>query len=58
MQDKIHDKFVEKLKSAMSTLVVGDGMSENTTQGPLINKNQFLKVNDFIFSALDKDVVN
>jgi len=45
VQDKIHDQFVEKLKAAMSKqIVLGDGVSQGVTQGPLINKSQFDKV--------------
>ncbi|CAL8095795.1 unnamed protein product [Orchesella dallaii] len=52
LHEKVHDQFVEKLKSAMSGLVVGDGLNPNSTQGPLINKNQFLKVSALVQDAL------
>lgn len=40
----IHDSFVEKLRNAMSGLVVGSGLNANTNVGPLINQAQFTKV--------------
>lgn len=44
VQDKIYDEFVNKLKGAISKLVVGDGFDPKTTIGPLINIAQFQKV--------------
>ena len=37
VQDGVHDEFVEKLVQATRDLVVGDGMREGVTSGPLVN---------------------
>jgi succinate-semialdehyde dehydrogenase/glutarate-semialdehyde dehydrogenase len=45
VQAGIHDEFVAALTAKMKeTLVVGHGLSEGTTQGPLINANGVEKV--------------
>ena len=45
VQSGIHDAFVAKLKEVMEkTLALGDGMDPGINQGPLINKDQFNKV--------------
>ena len=37
VQDAVHDAFVEKLVKATAALVVGDGMEDGITIGPLVN---------------------
>ena len=45
MQDDVHDEFVNKLAAAMNErLIVGDGLTDGVTQGPLVNYNALLKV--------------
>lgn len=44
MQAGIYDKFVAAVKAAMQQLLVGDGMADGTTVGPLINTPQMNKV--------------
>ena len=38
--DQLHDDFVEKLRAESAKLVVGDGMTEGTAIGPMINAGQ------------------
>ena len=44
VQREVHDEFVEKLVSAVSSLVQGDPLNESSQQGPLINEAATLKV--------------
>jgi succinate-semialdehyde dehydrogenase/glutarate-semialdehyde dehydrogenase len=54
VQDSIYDAFAEKLTAAVAELRVGDGMGEETTQGPLINEEAVEKVEEHIQDAVDK----
>ncbi len=54
VQDGIHDAFVEKLATAMTTLKVGDGFAEGVNQSPLINAAAVAKVRDHYRDALAK----
>lgn len=54
VQSGIYDEFTKKLKTAVSTFVVGPGLSGDTQQGPLINRAAFEKVQDHIQDALSK----
>lgn len=54
IQDDIFDEFISKFKDAISKLVIGNGLNETTTIGPLINKQQFNKVEAFVNDAVDK----
>ena len=36
----------------MDKLVLGDGMTEGVSQGPIINRSQFDKVNYFLLATL------
>ena len=38
VQDSIHDAFVEKLKTAIEAMTVGDGLEEGVSQAALINR--------------------
>lgn len=40
VSDRLHDDFVEKLRAESAKLVVGDGMTEGTAIGPIINARQ------------------
>ena len=53
-QDKIYDKFVEKLTQAVRDLKVGDGFGEGVTIGPLINMAAVEKVEEHINDAKSK----
>ena len=40
----VYDEFVNKYKAQIEKLVVGDGMKDGVTQGPLINRRAVEKV--------------
>lgn len=54
VQANIHHAFVAKLKKAASSLVVGDGVKTDVTQGSMIDDAAVGKVEDFIADATDK----
>ncbi len=48
VHEKIYDEFIDKLKNKMSKMKIGDPMDKTTDVGPVINKNQFETVMDYI----------
>jgi succinate-semialdehyde dehydrogenase/glutarate-semialdehyde dehydrogenase len=52
VQDKVHDAFVEKLKSRVSKLRLGNGVEDGVAQGPLINGRAVDKVNRLVAEAV------
>jgi succinate-semialdehyde dehydrogenase/glutarate-semialdehyde dehydrogenase len=54
VHDRIHDSFAAALKIAVQKLVVGNGLTEGVTQGPLINKSAVEKVEAHVADALAK----
>jgi len=54
VQDEVYDAFTDKLATAVAQLKVGDGMEEDTTQGPLINEAAVNKVEEHIKDAINK----
>ncbi|XP_063953071.1 succinate-semialdehyde dehydrogenase, mitochondrial-like [Lytechinus pictus] len=54
VQEGIYDKFCEKLKEYVSSLVVGDGTDPKTTMGPLINQRGLEKVERHVQDAVKK----
>ena len=49
VEDDVHDEFVAKLSRAMNErLLVGDGLTEGVTQGPLVNHSALHKVTTLI----------
>ncbi len=52
VQDGVYDAFAEKLKEAVESMVVGDGLKGETQQGPLINMAAVEKVEEHIEDAL------
>src|SRR5690606_7734060 len=46
-----HDRFVEKLAEAVSALRVGNGMDDDTQQGPLIDDSALAKVQELVQDA-------
>ncbi|MFM8450003.1 MAG: NAD-dependent succinate-semialdehyde dehydrogenase [Haliscomenobacter sp.] len=54
VQEGIASQFTEKLAAATARLVVGDGMDEQTSIGPLINQPALQKVERLIADAVDK----
>src|SRR5881396_559066 len=47
----VFDPLVENLTSAVSSMVVGDPLKEDTEMGPLVSKEQFERVKGFIDRA-------
>jgi succinate-semialdehyde dehydrogenase/glutarate-semialdehyde dehydrogenase len=54
VQSGVHDAFVAKLKEAVGKLVVGRGMEDGTTQGPLVNDQAIEKVERHLEDAVGK----
>jgi succinate-semialdehyde dehydrogenase/glutarate-semialdehyde dehydrogenase len=54
VQDKVYDAFVAKLIAAVQKLNVGDGSQPGINQGPLIDMNAVLKVEEHIADAVAK----
>ncbi|MCP1328033.1 NAD-dependent succinate-semialdehyde dehydrogenase [Halomonas sp. 707D4] len=54
VQDGVYDAFVEKLAARVKALTVGDGLSEGSTIGPLINQAAVDKVQRHIDDAREK----
>ncbi len=54
VQDGIHDRFVERLAQATAKLVVGNGVDDGVTIGPLINQAAVNKVQRHIEDARAK----
>ena len=55
VQAGVYDVFANKLKAAMAAqLKVGNGLTDGTTQGPLINTAAVDKVADHVRDALEK----
>jgi len=52
VQSGIYDVFAEKLAEATAALKVGNGMDEGVVQGPLINEDAVLKVQEHITDAV------
>ncbi|KAF7352867.1 Aldehyde dehydrogenase [Mycena venus] len=51
VQDSIHDKFVELLVSKVKELVVGNGLDDKTSAGPVVSKTQYDRVWSYIESG-------
>ena len=48
LEESIHDRFVERLKSRMAKIRLGDGMAEDTQMGPLISAEHLAKVENYM----------
>ena len=53
VQDGVHDAFVEKLVKATAALVVGDGMKDGITIGPLVNKKAVGDVDALVQASIE-----
>jgi succinate-semialdehyde dehydrogenase / glutarate-semialdehyde dehydrogenase len=51
VQDGVYEAFADKLASATSKLVLGDGLSEDTTIGPMINRAAIDKIQQHVDDA-------
>ncbi|MDO9345480.1 MAG: NAD-dependent succinate-semialdehyde dehydrogenase [Pseudomonas sp.] len=54
VQDSVHDQFAAKLAAAAHKLVLGNGMEQGVTQGPMIDEAAVCKVEEHIGDALEK----
>ena len=54
VQSGIYDAFAEKLASRVSELMVGNGMDEGVTTGPLVDEAAVQKVQEHIEDAVEK----
>jgi succinate-semialdehyde dehydrogenase/glutarate-semialdehyde dehydrogenase len=54
VQDNIYDEFATKLAQAVAKLTVGDGLKNQTQQGPLIDMAAVEKVEDHINNAVNQ----
>ena len=54
VQDSVYDAFVDKLKTVVSAMKVGDGFQEGTIIGPLIDNKAVEKVEEHVADALGK----
>ncbi len=54
VQDGIYESFAEKLAAAASKLIVGDGLREGTTIGPMINDAAIVKIQQHVDDAKKK----
>lgn len=54
VQEGIYDAFVEKLSAATASLKVGNGLDNEVSIGPLINKKGLDKVNEMVNDAVAK----
>jgi succinate-semialdehyde dehydrogenase/glutarate-semialdehyde dehydrogenase len=54
VQDGVYDAFAEKLVKAVAKMKVGNGMDEDTEQGPLIDVGAMETVEELVQDAVDK----
>ncbi|MGE8064583.1 NADP-dependent succinate-semialdehyde dehydrogenase [Pseudomonas sp. NPDC089569] len=54
VQDGVYDAFVEKLKTAVNRLSIGNGLEQGITTGPLIDTKAVAKVEEHIADAVSK----
>ncbi|MDQ8953271.1 NAD-dependent succinate-semialdehyde dehydrogenase [Acinetobacter rudis] len=57
VQSEIYDAFVDKLKSQVEKMKMGNGLDADTDIGPLINRKAVAKVEEHIADALSKGAV-
>jgi succinate-semialdehyde dehydrogenase/glutarate-semialdehyde dehydrogenase len=54
VHESIAESFLEKFRSAVNSLVTGDGFAEDTTVGPLIDEHALRFVEEQVRDAMDK----
>ncbi len=57
VHEKVYDEICEELSRIADEAIIGDGLEQGTTMGPLQNKMQFDKVKELIEEARDKGKV-
>uniref|UniRef100_A0A0P4VZV5 Succinate-semialdehyde dehydrogenase n=2 Tax=Scylla olivacea TaxID=85551 RepID=A0A0P4VZV5_SCYOL len=53
VQEGVHDQFLAALKEAVEQRVVGDGLKDGVTMGPLINATQLKRVEKIVQETVD-----
>jgi len=53
VQDAVYDEFVEKLVKATAELVVGNGMQDSVTIGPLVNSGAVSDVDQLVQASVE-----
>ena len=53
VHQNIYDQFINKFADEVAKIKVGNGMNENVSSGPLIDKNSLAKVKDHVADALN-----
>ena len=54
IHERVYDKFLEKFKTGMERVVVGDPRDEKTQMGPLVSAEHRDRVDGYIQSAIDE----
>lgn len=54
VQDGVYDAFAEKLAAAAANLVLGDGIADGTTIGPMINRAAIDKIQQHVDDATSR----
>jgi succinate-semialdehyde dehydrogenase/glutarate-semialdehyde dehydrogenase len=54
VQDAVYDEFVEKLVKAAQGLVVGNGMDDGVTSGPLVNVKAVNDVDELVQTSISQ----
>lgn len=57
VQSAVYEAFIDKFTTAVAKLKVGNGMSEGTEIGPLIDEKALSKVNDLVQDACAKGAI-
>ncbi|MEJ7160114.1 aldehyde dehydrogenase family protein, partial [Staphylococcus caprae] len=53
VHEDVHDEFVEKVKSKMESLTVGDPLDEKTDFGAIINETQLNSIDEKVQDAVN-----
>lgn len=51
VHESLHDRFVAELVKAVSAVVLGDGLADGTTMGPLVNRRRLQAVSALVDDA-------
>ena len=54
VQSGVYDEFVKQFAKAVSQIAVGNGLSEEVTQGPMINERAIQKTLELVHDAIQK----
>ncbi len=48
LHEAIHDEFMAKLTARAETIVIGDGLNDSTQMGPVINRSQLERIEEYV----------